>query len=210
MMRRRVVVLLTRSRKRDNPRSFAGYPAFSEATLVTLQEWIKDWRSIVQRLKTDDKYIPIKAMHAGSAYEILRIARYSAAIDGDQPYVSTSVRAFDDSTGFYTHRTRDTGMGRFITKGSSQNRCWVLEPGEDLMAYNAAKECVSESELVRLTKRSKIGRTIVRDLKDTERKRQALLKSEHDQEVREISEVTAMIAEERNHAQHELARRGME
>ena len=178
--------------------------------MVTLAAWTRNWRSIVETLETADEFIPITASHDGSDFEILRISRYSEVLDGESPYVRTSVRAFDDSTGFFTHRTRDTGMGRFITKGSSEKRAWVLEPGEDLLAYNAAKEGTSEKELIRLTRLTEVGRQIVRRVRSTERKKQTRREDEHQQQVRHIAEEAAIIASERNHAQRELARRGAE
>lgn len=174
--------------------------------MVTLAAWTRNWRSIVETLETADEFIPITAAHNGAKFEILRISQYSEGIDGEKPYVSTSVRTFDDSTGFFSHRTRDTGMGRFITKGSAEKRSWVLDPGEDLMAYNAAKEGVSEKELIRLTRLTEPGRRIV----NTERKKQTRRDAEHAEQVRQIAEEAAIIATERNHAQRELARRGAE
>ncbi len=178
--------------------------------MVTLAAWTRNWRSIVDTLATADEFIPIVAVHNGAEFEILRISRYSEGIDAEKPYVCTSVRTFDDNTGFFTHRTGDTGMGRFITKGAAEKRTWALDPGEDILAYNAAKEGVSEKELIRLTRLTELGRRIVRRVRNTERKKQAFRDAEHAQRVRHIAEEAAIIAGERNHAQRELARCGAE
>lgn len=131
--------------------------------MVDVSRWTRDWRAIVERMTEEETFIPISSTFGDEEYELLRISRYSAEIDGKQDYVSTPIRRFDDNTGFFTHRTRDTGMGRFITRGSTGRRMWVLESGTDLLRYNAMREGLTVQELIRLMRHTLLGHRIIRE-----------------------------------------------
>ena len=119
--------------------------------MVTISEWLRDWRTIVGGLE-DGSYQPIMASHrnhAGRRFEVLRVSKFDREIDGSKSAIQTSSSAFEDSTALLCHLTRDAGIVRVVT---TKGRPWfILEPGEEVLDWAAAVEDVSQKELEEVT-----------------------------------------------------------
>ena len=125
--------------------------------MVTLRAWIDDWKKVTEGVK-DGVYEPINASVGEDTFEILRVSKFDQEIDGPRKTVETPARIFDDKVALFTHRTRDSGIVRIITKKG--RKCFVLEQGTEVIEWAAAVEGVSTAELRGTAGESALWRSI--------------------------------------------------
>lgn len=181
---------------------------------MRITEFCRDWRAALVSLEGEtDVYLSITARYESVDYEILKLSNYNPDFDEGKKFFKTRVRKFDDNVGYFTHKVRDSGVGRFLTRNTRDNVAYVLEPGEELLKYNAEREGLTEKEYVGLMRRSPIGKLVVRRERKVNRRRLEASEAradDADTQALNLKEENAFLFAERNEAVRRAARFGAE
>ena len=178
--------------------------------MVTVAEWIRDWRSHAEALD-EGVFEHIVAERSSRRYVVLLVSVYDAAIDGDRRVVRTGAREFDDKVALLTHLTRDTGAVRVITMRGRPR--FVLEPGGDALDWVADVEGVTVTELTRAVREGALGSRVAKLGQRRARRSRARLEAEVlalRERVTDAETEAAMLTGELRSRERDLARFGAE
>jgi hypothetical protein len=182
-------------------------------TFISWADWTKPraWRNLAEQ-HTDNagaEYVVIgHARDDGDdPFELLRLSRYSEKFDIDKMALRTSIRAFDETPVEMSRRTRDLGIARFITNNGKP--IFVLEPGADVLEWMAAREEVSERELLNIARRGELGRLVRRKdrraLKASQQESEATIRA-YQEHIHELESNLSQTRVELNRAEDAHAR----
>lgn len=164
----------------------------------------------------DDEYVPgLSSTADGQDFDTHAFSVYKPEFDGNKNFVECTLGDFEDQRAFYLNLVRDLGLIVVITVRGK--RRWIVEPGEQVLAYLAARVGLPERAFLRAASAGAFARRTRRSLRKKMQQKIAVteaqlrfLEGAHEEAIEEMKFEIEQQEMELRHLRQELARFGAE